>query len=150
MKKLLFVLVSVFGASVLLGFIIIFEGNFAKVAIWWKQITRNSDWISYSPYKERRVESDRLHFEDPNNIVFIDKHLFWKGTGAFAEPELSEDNVLLKINLKEVFCCHQRLITLYIIIFKILFQVQALQWSMLELIKFNILKMLIFTSKDCN
>ena len=101
MKKLLFVLVSVFGVSLLIGFIIIFEGNFAKVSIWWKQITRNSDWISYSPYKERRVESDRLHFEEPNNIVFIDKHLFWKGTGAFAEPELSEDNVLLKINLIE-------------------------------------------------
>ena len=45
MKKLLAVLVSVFGVSLLLGFVIIFEGNFGKVTVWWKEITRNSDWI---------------------------------------------------------------------------------------------------------
>ena len=50
MKKLLAVLVSVFGVF-LLGFVIIFEGNFGKVTIWWKEITRNSDWIYYSPAK---------------------------------------------------------------------------------------------------
>jgi len=100
MKKLLVVLVSVFGVSLLMGFIIIFEGNFANVTIWWKEITRNSDWIYYSPYKERRVESDRLHFEEANSIVFIDKHLFWKGSRAYAEPEISEDNILQKVILK--------------------------------------------------
>ena len=100
MKKLLAVLVSVFGVSLLLGFVIIFEGNFGKVTIWWKEITRNSDWIYYSPYKERRVESDSLHFEEVNAIVFHDKHLFWKGSGALAEPKLSDDNLLQEVIVK--------------------------------------------------
>ena len=100
MKKLLAVLVSVFGVSLLLGFVIIFEGNFGKVTVWWKEITRNSDWIFYSPYKERRVESDSLHFEEVNAIVFDDKHLFWKGSGALAEPKLSEDNLLQEVIVK--------------------------------------------------
>ena len=99
MKKLLVVLVSVISVSMLLGFIIIFEGNFGNVSIWWKGITRNSDWIYFSDYKERRVDSDALHFKEANAIVFIDKHLFWKGMGALAKPKVTEDNELLEITL---------------------------------------------------
>jgi hypothetical protein len=100
MKKLLIVLVSVLGTSLVMGFIIIFEGNFKKVSIWWKEITRNSDWIYFCPYNERRVDAASLHFEEANGIVFIDKHLFWKGTGALAEPELTDENLLEEVSLK--------------------------------------------------
>jgi hypothetical protein len=100
MKKLLVVLVSVLGVSMLLGFIIIFEGNVGKLSIWWKGITRNSDWIYYSDYRERRVDSDTLRFREANSIVFIDKHLFWKGKGAIAKPKLTVENDLLGITLK--------------------------------------------------
>lgn len=100
MKKLLIALVSVVTISLLLGFVILFEGNIDNLSVWWKEKTRNSDWMYSSHYKDRRVDSDRLHFKDANDIVFIDKNLFWRGSGAIVQPQLVKDNLLNKVLVK--------------------------------------------------
>jgi len=97
MKKFLIAFLSVLSVSLLLGFIILFEGNTNNLSVWWKEQTRNSDWIYSSPYKERRVDSGDVHLEKANKIEFFDKHLFWKGSGAIAIPELGKEEVLSKI-----------------------------------------------------
>jgi hypothetical protein len=101
MKKLLIVLLSVSAISLILGFVILFEGNVDNLSVWWKEKTRNSDWIYSSHYKDRRVDSDSLHFKDANDIVFIDKNLFWRGSGVIVEPKLDKEDFLHKILVKK-------------------------------------------------
>ena len=97
MKKLMIAYLSVLTVSLLLGFIIQFEGSSDNFSIWWKELTRGSENLPGSPYKERRVDSDNVHFKKANEIEFVDKHLFWKGSGAIAVPELGKDDLLTNI-----------------------------------------------------
>jgi len=97
MKRFMIAFLSVLTVSLLLGFIILFEGNADNFSIWWKEKTRNSESLPGSPYNERRVDSDEVLFEKSNKIEFIDKHLFWKGSGAIGVPEVGEDGTLTKI-----------------------------------------------------
>lgn len=97
MKRFLIALLSVLTVSLLLGFIILFNGDWNNFTNWWKQLTRDSESLPGSPYKERRVDSDEVHFEEANEIVFVDKHLFWKGSGAIATAELGKNGHLTKI-----------------------------------------------------
>ncbi len=97
MKKFMIAFLSVLTVSLLLGFIIQFEGSSDNFSIWWKELTRGSENLPGSPYKERRVDSDNVHFKKANEIEFVDKHLFWKGSGAIAVPELGKDDLLTNI-----------------------------------------------------
>ena len=97
MKRFMIALLSVLTVSLLLGFIILFNGDLNNLSIWWKELTRDSESLPGSPYKERRVDSDDVHFEKANEIVFFDKHLFWKGSGAIATAELGKKDQLTKI-----------------------------------------------------
>ena len=97
MKRFIIAFLSVLTVSLLLGFIIQFEGSLDNFSIWWKELTRDSESLPGSPYKERRVDSDEVHFEKANVIEFVDKHLFWKGSGAIAIPELGKDDKLFNI-----------------------------------------------------
>ena len=60
---------SVLTVSLLLGFIILFEGSSDNFSIWWKELTRDSESLPGSPYKERRVDSDDVHFEKSNEVI---------------------------------------------------------------------------------
>ena len=97
MKRFMIVLLSVLTVSLLLGFIILFNGDWNNLSVWLKEKTRDSDWISFSPYKERHVDSDEVHFEKANEIEFVDKHLFWKGSGAIAIPERGKADKLINV-----------------------------------------------------
>lgn len=66
---------------------------------WWTEWTRDSESLPGSPYNERRVDSGEIHFEKANEIEFIDKHLFWKGSSAIAIPELGKNDTLTKISI---------------------------------------------------
>lgn len=97
MKKFIF---SIFLLSILsggLGYVILFEGKFENFENWWDRQTRDSSSIPFSPYKKYRKDSSQLYFEEANAITFHDRHLFWKGSGAIAMPELSQDHKVVKI-----------------------------------------------------
>ena len=97
MKKFSIAVLAILSVSLVLGFIILFEGSTANLSVWWKEKFRNSDWVFSSPYKDRRIDSDLLHFESANKIEFIDRHLFWRGSGAIAIPSLTEENQLHEV-----------------------------------------------------
>ena len=100
MKKLfitsLAILIVFFGFA----FIILFEASVDNTLKWWESISRNSPTLPYSPYKMRREDAAHIRIEDANQIKFIDKHLFWKGTGAIALPELTKSGKLVNIIMK--------------------------------------------------
>ena len=97
MKKFSIAVLAILSVSLVLGFIILFEGSTTNLSVWWKEKFRNSDWVFSSPYKDRRIDSDLLHFESANKIEFIDRHLFWRGSGAIAIPSLTEENQLHEV-----------------------------------------------------
>jgi len=100
MKKLfitsLAILIVFFGFA----FIILFEASVNNTLKWWESISRNSPTLPYSPYKMRREDSAYIRIENANQIRFIDKHLFWKGTGAIALPELTKGGKLVNLIIK--------------------------------------------------
>jgi hypothetical protein len=99
MKRFIIAFLAVLPISLILGFIILFEGNLDNALEWWTEWTRDSESLPGSPYNERRVDSGEMHFEKANEIEFVDKHLFWKGSSAIAIPELGKNDVLTKITI---------------------------------------------------
>ena len=76
---------------------ILFDGKFDHFEKWWDHQTRDSAKIPFSPYKKYRKDSAYLFFKEANSIQFTDRHLFWKGSGAIAQPELSAKHQLVRI-----------------------------------------------------
>jgi hypothetical protein len=97
MKKILIALSALGLVTAGLAFMILFEGKFINFETWWDKQTRNSDGIPFSPYNKYIKSSSLLHFKEANSVKFIDRHLFWKGSGAIAKPELTKDNRLVKL-----------------------------------------------------
>ncbi|MFL2912858.1 MAG: hypothetical protein ACJZ5X_05295 [Opitutales bacterium] len=97
MKKILLTILFICLLSASLGYMILFEGKFDNFEDWWDQQTRGSSSFPFSPYKKYRKEASLLYFDEANSIEFLDRHLFWKGSGAIAKPELSQDYGLVNI-----------------------------------------------------
>ena len=100
MKKLIITTLAI--AIVFFGFafLILFEAKFIMNSQWWASYSRDSETLPYSPYKIRREDSAYLRIEDANDVKFIDKHLFWKGTGAVALPEITKSGKLVRLIIK--------------------------------------------------
>ena len=92
MKRFMIAFLSVLTVSLLLGFVILFEGNADNFSIWWKEKTRNSEGLPGSPYNERRVDSDEVLFEKSNKIEFIDKHGVKNFANSFIGTLFHEEN----------------------------------------------------------
>ena len=100
MKK--FIITTLAIAIVFFGFafLILFEANVYNVSQWWASYSRDSETLPYSPYKIRREDSAFLKIEGANDVKFIDKHLFWKGSGAVALPEITKSGKLVRLIIK--------------------------------------------------
>ncbi len=97
MKKVLLTFFLITLLSAVLGYVILFEGKFDNFERWWNQKTRDSSSIPFSPYKKLRKDSSLLYFKEANEVLFTDRHLFWKGRGAIAKPELNQDHDLVGV-----------------------------------------------------
>ena len=100
MKKLIITILAICIVFFGFAFLILFEASIDKTFKWWATFSRDIPTLPYSPYKIRREDSIFLRIEDANRITFFDKHLFWKGTGAVALPELTKSGKLVNIILK--------------------------------------------------
>lgn len=100
MKKVLLAMSFVLVLTMSFGYVILFDGKFNNFSSWWSIWSRNSQSLPFSPYKIRREDSAKLRFEEANKIVFQDLHLFWKGSGAVAFPELTKDGKIVSIMIK--------------------------------------------------
>jgi len=97
MKKILLAVSALILITAGLAFMILFEGKFTTFENWWDMQTRNSSGIPFSPYNKHIKDSSLIYFKEANEIKFQDRHLFWKGSGAIAKPELTTDNKIVKI-----------------------------------------------------
>lgn len=100
MKKLIITILAICFVFFGFAFLILFEASIDKTFNWWSSFSRDSHSLPYSPYKIRREDAAYLRIEDTNQVKFIDKHLFWKGTGAVALPELTKSGKLVNLIMK--------------------------------------------------
>ena len=100
MKKLIITILAISVMFLGFAFLILFEASIDKTFKWWSSISRDNPSLPYSPYKIRREDSAFLRTEEANQIKFVDKNLFWKGTGAIALPELTKSGKLVNLILK--------------------------------------------------
>ena len=96
MKKLINILVIICILSCGFAYLILFEAKFENALSWWASYTRDSQTLPYSPYKTRIENPAFLRIEEANQVKFIDKHLFWKGSGAVALPEITSSGKVVK------------------------------------------------------
>jgi hypothetical protein len=97
MKKLIITSLAICLVFCGFAFLILFEASLDKTFKWWASYSRDSETLPYSPYKVRREDSAYLRTEEANSVKFIDKHLFWKGSGAIALPEITKSGKLVKL-----------------------------------------------------
>ena len=97
MKKLIITLLTICIVFFGFAFLILFEASTDNVFKWWASYARNNPSLPYSPYKIRREDSAFFKMEEANSVKFIDKHLFWKGAGAIALPEMTMSGKLVKL-----------------------------------------------------
>jgi hypothetical protein len=90
MKKLIITSLAICLVFFGFAFLILFEANINRTLEWWASYSRDSQTLPYSPYKIRRADSAYLRIDDANEVKFTDKHLFWKGEGAVALPEITK------------------------------------------------------------
>ena len=95
MKKFFLVLSAVLLATFLFSFFIAFDGSTSKLFLQWQSLTRDRPSLPFSAYKTRRVKQSNIEWKQPNKILFVDNHLFWKGKGAQALPELNSDGEIV-------------------------------------------------------
>jgi hypothetical protein len=100
MKKLIITSLAICLVFFGFAFLILFEANIDRTLGWWASYSRDSQTLPYSPYKIRRADSAYLRMDDANNVMFIDKHLFWKGEGAVALPEITKSGKLVRLIIK--------------------------------------------------
>ena len=99
MKKLIVTILAICLVFFGFAFLILFEASIDTTFNWWASYTRDSPSLPYSPYKIRREDAAYLRIEEANQVKFIDKHLFWKGTGAMALPELTKSGKFFNLIL---------------------------------------------------
>jgi hypothetical protein len=97
MKKLIITLLTICIVFFGFAFLILFEASTDNALKWWASYSRNNPSLPYSPYKVRREDSAFFRMEEANSVKFIDKHIFWKGTGAVALPEITKSGKLVKL-----------------------------------------------------
>ena len=97
MRKLIIITLVICLVFFGFAFLILFEASVDNTLKWWASYSRNSSSLPYSPYKIRKEDSAYIRIEEANQIKFIDKHLFWKGTGAIALPELTKSGKLVNL-----------------------------------------------------
>lgn len=100
MKKLIITSLAICFVFFGFAFLILFEANINRTLEWWASYSRDSQTLPYSPYKIRRADSAYLRIDDANEVKFIDKHLFWKGEGAVALPEITKSGKLVRLIIK--------------------------------------------------
>ena len=100
MKKLIITSLAICFVFFGFAFLILFEANINRTLEWWASYSRDSQTLPYSPYKIRREDSAYLRIDDANEVKFIDKHLFWKGEGAVALPEITKSGKLVRLIIK--------------------------------------------------
>jgi len=97
MKKFLLVLSAITLATSLFAYFILFDGSTSKFFTKWQEFTREYPSLPFSAYKTRRVNSAKIEWRKANKIIFTDNHLFWKGSGAVALPEVTESGELVNL-----------------------------------------------------
>lgn len=97
MKRSIILIFSILFLTLIFGYAILYEGKLEVLASKWSHWTRNSESLPFSPYKIRREDSAMLRFEEANRVVFRDNHLFWRGNGAIALPELTISGKLVRL-----------------------------------------------------
>ena len=60
-------------------------------------IIKQEQILRYHLVRTKNTVKTPLYFEDANEIEIYDQHLFWKGSGAIAKPELSQKHELLSV-----------------------------------------------------
>ena len=97
MRKFIITVLTIIVICFGLSFLILFDASIDKSLKWWSSFSHDRPNLPYSPYKIRRVDSAFLRTEEGNKVKFIDKHLFWKGSGAVALPELTVSGKLVNL-----------------------------------------------------
>lgn len=97
MKKFLLVLSATTLATSLFAFFILFDGSTSKVFTKWQEFSREYPSLPFSAYKTRRVNSAKIEWHKANEIVITDNHLFWRGSGAIALPELTKSGEIVNL-----------------------------------------------------
>jgi len=97
MKKLIIISLTLCLVFIGFAFLILFEASFDKTFNWWSAFSRDNEGLPYSPYKIRREDSAKIRIDEANQVKFIDDHIFWKGKGAIALPEITKDGKLVKL-----------------------------------------------------
>jgi hypothetical protein len=100
MKKFLLVLSAITLATSLFAYFILFDGSTSKFFTKWQEFTREYPSLPLSAYKTRKVNSAKIEWRKANKIIFTDNHLFWKGSGAVALPEVTQSNKLVNLIIK--------------------------------------------------
>lgn len=100
MKKLIITTLTICLVFFGFAFLILFDAKIDNALKWWASYSRDSQTLPYSPYKIRREDSAFLRIEEANNVQFLDKHMFWKGMGAIALPEITKSGMLVKLKMK--------------------------------------------------
>ena len=86
-SSLVLLAVILAGGIGVVGFIIgPVSDNYDETLEFWNEKSTEAHSNSHNEINQRKVDADSLHFDEANSIAFIDKHLFWKGSEAFAEP----------------------------------------------------------------
>ena len=99
-SSLVLLAVILAGGIGVVGFIIgPVSDNYDETLEFWNEKSTEAHSNSHNEINQRKVDADSLHFDEANSIAFTDKHLFWKGSGAIAEPRLSGNNILKEINI---------------------------------------------------
>ena len=100
MKKLIITTLTICLVFFGFAFLILFDARIDHALKWWASYSRDSQTLPYSPYKIRREDSAFIRTEEANSVQFVDKHLFWKGIGAIALPEITKSGMLVKLKMK--------------------------------------------------
>lgn len=91
MRGFLLISIAAVVATGCMSYFILFEGNPTLLKNWWQEITKDSESLPFSPYKTRIVSKADIRTEPSSELIIVDQHLFWKGTGAKVSPLLDDD-----------------------------------------------------------
>jgi antitoxin component YwqK of YwqJK toxin-antitoxin module len=101
MKRVLLIFLITFVIFSGTAFLLLFEGNIKNASSWWSSFTKDKHWMPFSPYSTRVENADKLKVKKSTQIEIIDRHIFWKGSGAIILPKINKDGTLVALNVKE-------------------------------------------------
>ena len=99
MRGFILICIAALIATMCMSFFILFEGNPILLKNWWQTLTRDSESLPFAPYNSRVVSKSEIRTEEANELIILDQHLFWKGTGVKILPVVDGDNIIREFNV---------------------------------------------------